>query len=79
MLVIEIVDSPDEAPNYNRDHVDVRAATITKALIVRTGTKSGKSTVDFQIEALDGSKFVAMLTGALVVQLAQAVIGAESR
>lgn len=77
-LSIQIANSPEEAPNYNRDFVDVRAATITKAVIVKKGTESGKPTVDFQFEAMDGSKFVAMLTGDLVKGLAKAVSGAES-
>ena len=79
VLTIEIANSPDEAPNYNRDCVDVRSAAITKALIVNKGMLSGKPTVDFQFEALDGSKFVAMLTGDLVKALADAVRGVESR
>ena len=78
-LIIEIADSPAAAPNYSRDLVDVRAARITKAIIVNKGTESGKPTVDFQIESMEGEKFVAMLTGDLVKGLAQAVIGVESR
>lgn len=79
MLAIEIVGSPAEAPNYNRDRLDVRAATITKAVIVLGGTVQGQATVDFQIRDQDGAEFVAMLTGALVKHLAAAITGAESR
>lgn len=79
ILNIQIVNSPEEAPHYARDHVDIRSATITKAIIVLKGTVNGNSTVDFQFESQDGAKFVAMLTGTLVKQLAAAVTGAESR
>lgn len=78
-LKIEIVDNPSLAPNYNRDELETRAATIDKCLIVGKGTVEGRPTVDFQIVAQDGSKFVAMLTGALVKQLAAAIEGFESR
>lgn len=79
VLTIEICDSPDKAPHYNRDHVDIRAADLTKAVIVRNGMQSGKATVDFQFRSNDGAEFVAMLTGQLVKQLAAAVEGAEKR
>lgn len=79
MLAIEIVDSPEQAPHYRRDTPDVRSATITKAIIVRNGTVGGKSTVDFQFKDEQGAEFVAMLTGALVQNLAAAIVGAESR
>lgn len=79
MLTIEIANSPEEAPNYSRDFVDVRAARITKAVIVNKGMDSGKPTVDLQFESMDGCKFVAMLTGDLVKGLADAVKGVESR
>ena len=79
LLAIQIVDSPADAPNYARDSIDVRAATITKAVIVKNGTERGKPTVDFQIETMDGTKFVAMLTGDLVISLAQAVVGASKQ
>lgn len=79
VLKIEVVDSPDKAPHYRRDSVDIRGATITKALIVCNATESGKSSVDFQFQTGDGAQFVAMLTGTLVRQLAAAIEGAESR
>ena len=79
MLIIEVVASPDDAPNYNRDTPDVRAVDITKAIIVLNGMASGASTVDFQIRDQQGGEYVAMLTGALVKQLAGAIVGAESR
>lgn len=78
-LNIKIVNSPAEAPHYRRDHVDIRAASITEALIVCNGTESGKSTVDFRFKDEQGAEYVAMLTGALVQQLAAAIRGAEAR
>jgi len=79
MLQIEVANSPDEAPNYNRDFVDVHAARITKVVIVNKGMESGKPTVDFQFESMDGDKFVALLTGDIVKALADAVLGVECR
>lgn len=76
-LVLEIAESPDVAPNYNRDCIDVRSAVISKCVIVKKGMESGKSTVDFQFQDQEGNQFVAMLTGALVLGLAQAIQGAE--
>jgi len=78
-LSIEVVDSPEQAPNYNRDHIDIRGVIVTKAIIVLNGTENGRSTVDFQFQDQLGGKFVAMLTGNLVKSLAQAITGAESR
>ena len=78
-LTIEIAASVDEAPNWSRDHCDVRAVDIRKAIIVCHGMKSGAPTVDFVIAAEGGEQFVAMLTGTIVKQLAVAVTGAEQR
>lgn len=79
VLSIEIANSPAEAPNYARDCLDVRAATLAKVIIVNKGTEAGLPTVDFQFETLEGDKFVALLTGNLVKQIAHAVLGVESR
>lgn len=78
-LEIQICDSPQEAPNYNRDEVDIRSIEITKAVIVKGGMVSGKPTVDLQMQTKDGCRFVAMLTGELVKGLAAAVQGVEQR
>lgn len=78
-LKILVVDSPNEAPHYVRDHPDVRSATIDTAIVVRNGTESGKCTVDFQITDADGKKLVAMLTGNLVRNLVAIIDGAEQR
>ena len=78
-LKIEIVESPDQAPNYRRDELTTRTARLDKCIVVGKGTVTGKTTVDFQFYAEDGSKFVAMLTGELVKQLAGAITGFEQR
>jgi hypothetical protein len=78
-LKIEIVDSPDKAPHYRRDHVDIRGVSIKKVIVVAKGTQAGKPTVDFQLVAQDGSEFVTMLTGELVKQLANVIAGVEAR
>lgn len=70
ILNIKIAESPEAAPNYNRDMLDVRAAVIHTAIVVKRGTVSGKPTVDFQIRTADGAEFVAMLTGAIIQNLA---------
>ncbi|MEQ1828050.1 MAG: hypothetical protein ABL921_18965 [Pirellula sp.] len=78
LLFVEVVNSPDDAPNYRRDDCDVRTVSIDKCIIVKNGMVNGKATVDFQISAQDGSKFVAMLTGKLVKYLAAMIEGAET-
>lgn len=79
VLSIEVVGSPEEAPHYKRDRIDVRAASIQKAIIVLNGTVGGLATVDFHIYDQEGNMFVAMLTGAIVKGLAAAITGAEQR
>jgi hypothetical protein len=74
-----IADSPENAPHYRRDAIDIRAATLHTAIIVKNGTVEGRPTVDFQFKTIDGDEFVAMLTGNLVKQLAAAIAGVEQR
>ena len=78
-LNIKVVDSPEDAPHYNRDMVDVRAATITQVIVVKKGTVEGRSTVDFQFTDQQGAQYVAMITGTLILQLASVIKGAEDR
>lgn len=78
-LVIQIVDSPSEAPHYSRDHCDIRTATIDRAVIVCKGTVNGNPTVDIVFKDADGAEYVAMLTGSLIQNLAAAVTGAAQR
>lgn len=79
ILQIEIVDSPQQAPNYSRDMIDVRFVSLTKAVVVNRGMLSGKATVDFQFRDQEGGDYVAMLTGELVKHLAAIIAGVESR
>ena len=79
ILSIEIADSPDDAPNWNRDFPDVRSCHISKAIIVSKGMESGKATVDLVVTDLEGNKFVAMLTGDLIKSLARAIEGVAKR
>ncbi len=73
VMPIEIVESPEDAPNYARDNVDIRGLTITKVVVVKRGMESGKASIDFQLVAKDGSEFVAMTTGTLLIALAQVI------
>lgn len=72
-LVIEIVDTPEEAPNYRRDSVDIRAIFIKKAVIVKKGTVEGQPTVDLVLETETGETFVAIVTGKLLRGLAAVI------
>lgn len=78
VLPIQIADSPKDAPNYKRMPA-FKGATITNAIVVLKGTVEGRSTVDIQFEDEGGNKFVSMITGSLVKQLASIVEGAEQR
>lgn len=76
-LTILLSDSPDEAPNYNKpEHL---FATLNAARVVGRGTVSGAPTVDFIFQDENGQKYVAMLTGGLVENLAAAVLGMKQR
>ena len=46
---------------------------VDKALIVRKGTKDGKSTVDIQCTDKDGKKYVIMATGAIISELGNVI------
>lgn len=78
-LKIMICNSPEEAPNYARDSIDIRSASITGVVIILKGMTSGGASVDFQITDADGNEFVAMLSGGLVHQIGAALRGAENR
>lgn len=76
-LQINVADNPKSAPNYRNDG-GWKAVDIDTAVVVLNGTESGKATVDFQISSPDsGERYVAMLTGELVKQLAATIEGAE--
>ena len=76
-ITIEVVESPQDAPNYARDRVDIRSATITRAVVVKNGTVNGNPTVDIQFTDASGAEFVAMITGNLIEQLASVVSSAR--
>jgi hypothetical protein len=76
-LSIQVVDTPQQAPNYNRDSIDVRGATISKVIVVKRGTVEGNPTVDFQIVDRQGGQYVAMLTGKIVQSLAKVIDGSD--
>ena len=79
MLKIEAVDSSKEAPNYNRDMVDIRPISVVKAIVVGKGTVDGKATVDLILQTQDGATFVTMLTGTILRGLVAVIDGVEAR
>lgn len=76
-LTIETVKTPSEAPQYHELPEDWKSVDIQKAIVVGQGTVAGRPTVDFQMEDADGNKYIGMLTGALILSLAQVVITVE--
>lgn len=76
-LQIVLHDSPDEAPSYSKP--EYLLANLTTARVVGRGTVSGNPTVDFIFEDESGQKYVAMLTGGLVENLAGAIRGMKQR
>lgn len=76
-LTLLLADSPAEAPSYNLP--EYRLANLTTAQIVGRGTVNGNPTVDFIFEDEAGQKYVAMLTGGLVENLAGAILGMKQR
>lgn len=82
VLSIRIVDGPEKAPNYKGG--DFTPADLKEAVIVCNGTTAGNPTVDlvFEVKDKDGKVTglaVAMVTGALMQQLAGAITGASKR
>lgn len=51
--------------NYSADAA-IKPIEVKQVVVVRNGTTSGKSTVDFVLEDESGQKFVFMVTGALL-------------
>lgn len=78
VLCIKVAESPEEAPNYNRDEIAVRGATLHTCIVVKRGMKSGKPTIDFQFRDKEGAEFVAMLTGDIVLRLADVIRASQS-
>ena len=50
---------------------DYSPIRITQAVVVKNGTVSGKSTVDFILQDETGKQFVVMVTGALIDALSK--------
>jgi hypothetical protein len=67
-LKVAIVQDGEEAieKGFNYADGEYKAVEITQVVVVRNGTESGKSTVDFVMQDEDGNKFVVMLTGTLL-------------
>lgn len=68
-VTIEICNSIEEAPNYNKIGGFI-AANLEKAVIVKNGTSQGNPTVDLIFEDQEGKKYVALITGALIKSIA---------
>lgn len=77
-LTIEICETSQDAPNWSRDHGDVRSCRIENAYIVKKGMQSGKATVDLLFTNKDGEKYVVLMTGRLIKGLAVAIERAEN-
>lgn len=71
-ISIKICNSIDEAPNYNKIG-GFKAANLTEAVIVKSGTQGGNPTVDLVFHDEQGNKFVALITGRLLKAVSQAV------
>lgn len=69
-LNIVVCDDADDAIAKGFDYAskgsEYKPIEIVQAVVVRNGTVSGKSTVDFVLRDQAGQKHVVMLTGALV-------------
>lgn len=76
-LALELHDKPEDAPKYNQpEHL---YAKLAKALVIGRGTVLGNPTVDLVFEDEKGQKYVAMITGGLIENLAGAVRGMRQR
>ncbi len=72
-LKINICNSIEEAPNYNKDGKGFKAASLVKAIIVRNGTKDENDTVDLQFKDESGQKYICMTTGKILKMLTDLV------
>lgn len=76
-LKVLLADNPQDAPNYEKP--EYLLANLTTAQVVGNGTARGNPTVDFIFEDEQGQKYVAMLTGGLIENLAAAIEGVKQR
>lgn len=69
-LNIAIVQDADDAIKNGYDWSShepaVKPVEVKKVVVVRSGTESGKPTVDFVVEDDNGQRYVFMVTGALL-------------
>ncbi|MEO0797465.1 MAG: hypothetical protein AAFX93_20115 [Verrucomicrobiota bacterium] len=77
-LNIKVADSVDSAPNYNQEG-NWTAVTLHSCLVVPNGTQLGKPTVDLQLTDKQGKKYVAMITGDLLIQAGAVIKGVADR
>lgn len=66
VLNVRVFDSPQDAPNYNRDELDTRSADLTDLYIINKGTVNQQQTVDLIFRDKEDNKFVAMITAKLL-------------
>ena len=76
-LRILMSDTPQEAPTYRKP--EYLFAKLQIARVVGRGTKLGNPTVDLIFEDDKGQKYVAMITGGLMENLAVAIKGIRDR
>ena len=77
ILEITSHNKPELAPTYEQPEFE--PANIHRAVVVGRGTEQGNPTVDIVFEDIHGQKYIAMVTGALVEQLASIVAGVRAR
>jgi hypothetical protein len=68
-LSIEVCDSPRDAIEKGYNYASNKSAepiSVEKVIVVRKGTQSGRSTVDFLLKTEDGKQYVFMVTSALL-------------
>lgn len=78
VLNIKIVNSPLEAPNYNKDG-DWEGLTLQKCIVVCDGMEGGNPSVDLQLVDESGKKYVAMITGSLLESAGSVIAGVKHR
>ena len=71
LLSMSRFDTPDDAPKYNSP--EFKQANMNEAVVVMKGTVKGNPTVDLIFVDETGQKYVAMLNGSLIVNLAAMV------
>ena len=75
-LSVKIYEDPSEAPNYRKDHPEVKGAMLVQANIVKNGTEEGHPTVDLVFVDDQGNQYMAMITARLL-NMVQTVLNGE--